>query len=172
MYLRYNQFSSCKIISFPGLYLGIVLILAAIGILITILILIMFHSEGQPQKNSYIIVITRSAANVICWKSHALRTGSDDKVSPMLSSAKMEVTSIVSRDKRNGVMLDVNSSKEDVKNHDNVDDTVTVEDSAVSWKVVAQVLDRFCFYFFLIITIAMNFSFVVALATGGHINGH
>ncbi|XP_060557883.1 neuronal acetylcholine receptor subunit alpha-3-like isoform X2 [Ruditapes philippinarum] len=159
-------------LSVLGLYLGIVLILAAVGILITILILIMFHREGQPDENSFIITLTRNAAKIICWNSSALNTRSDDKVSPMRTSVKTaEVCTVVSSDTNNDVMFDVTDKKRSAQNNDNSVDG-TDETNEITWKIIAQILDRFCFFFFLIITVIMNFSFVVTLATGGRTNGH
>ncbi|XP_045179220.2 neuronal acetylcholine receptor subunit alpha-2-like [Mercenaria mercenaria] len=147
-------------ISVLGLYLGIVLILAAVGILITVLILIMNHKEGQPEENSFIVTITRCTAKMMCWNSSALNSMPNDKVSPMKAGG------VVSTEKHNDVKYDVTGDtlKRDQSWADN-----NIE---LTWKVMAQILDRFCFYVFLIITVVMNFSFVVALATGGRTNGH
>ncbi|XP_053385940.1 neuronal acetylcholine receptor subunit alpha-2-like [Mercenaria mercenaria] len=153
-------------VSVLGLYLGIVLILAAVGILITVLILIMNHKEGQPKENSFIVTITRCTAKMIFWSSSALNSMPNDKVSPMKASAKMETGGVVSTEKRIDVKFDVTGDT--LKR-----DKSWVENNIeLTWKVMAQILDRFCFYVFLIITVVMNFSFVVALATGGRTNGH
>ncbi|XP_053385826.1 neuronal acetylcholine receptor subunit alpha-2-like [Mercenaria mercenaria] len=165
-------------ISVLSLYLGIVLILAAVSILITVLILIMNHKEGQPKENSFVVTITRCTAKMICWNSSALNSMSYDKVSPKKVSAKMETGGIVSTEKLNDVQYDVTCETSNEKLNDATGDTLKRDQSCVdnsielTWMVMAQILDRACFYVFLIITVVMNISFVVALATGGRTNGH
>lgn len=49
-----------------GVYLGIVTMLSALGIFLTVLILIMFHRAGSPKPSSAIMSITRVATRVTC----------------------------------------------------------------------------------------------------------
>ncbi|XP_053386494.1 neuronal acetylcholine receptor subunit alpha-3-like [Mercenaria mercenaria] len=159
-------------LSVLGLYLGIVLIFSAIGILLTILILILFHKEGRPKEGSFVITITCCAARVIRWRIPGLQSKSKhnhvhNKVSPMTDTTTLETRSVVSSDFED----DVNDLKEDL-------DIGTCSiapndvDSGVSWKEVAEIMDRFCFFSFAIITIFMNFAFVLTLAYGGQYNGY
>ena len=59
------------------------------------------------------------------------------------------------------------------KQRDEMDSLEEIDvSSGISWKDIAEVLDRFCFFSFAFITVAMNVAFVVTLAYGGHTTEH
>lgn len=147
------------------------LILAALGILLTVFILILFHKEGKPKANAFIVTITICASKMVCSDS-TFNLSRKDRVSPMRTGAEeMETTSVVSDD---FALCAKNGGKGKKEAFDEVGSAVDLLDDGdvVTWKAIARVLDRFCFFVFLIVTVAMNFSFVVVLAIGGRSNVH
>ncbi|XP_060603269.1 neuronal acetylcholine receptor subunit alpha-3-like [Ruditapes philippinarum] len=153
-------------LSVLGLYLGIVLIFTAIGILLTILILILFHKEGRPKPGSFVETLTHHAARLICCNIPGLQAKSSkehtgNKVSPMTETLETQII------ENSDFEDELNKAKDEL---DSLAETEAI--SGISWKDVAEVLDRFCFFSFAFITIAMNVAFVVTLAYGGQITGH
>lgn len=130
--------ASMTLLSFTGLYLGIVTVMAAVGILLTVLILIIFHKEGAPSSSSLIVRITRVTAMCSC-SAHLVRASRKNKVMP-----EPEVEEGGEKNPSSGdVYYDI------------------------SYAVVATVLDRFCFITFTVVTFMINISFVIALIAGG-----
>lgn len=121
---------------FAGLYLGIVTVLAAFGILISIMILVLFNHDGEPES-SCILAITRFAAKVTC------STGSL-KITPVTKVAPVQ---------ENGHTSRMSNEEQDIM-------------YKASWSDVAKVLDRFCFIMFGSVTVLINVSFVIAISIG------
>lgn len=150
---------------FPGLYLGLVLVLAGLAILLTVFILILYHKEGRPATDSAIMSLTSFAAKVTRMQlsngSGPPSTG-DNRVEPIppLSDTTSLATLDITSSKDVKIISDVNDRNK------SRDDHVTPED-LVTWEEVATILDRFCFILFSLLTITMNISFVIALTVGG-----
>ncbi|XP_053385728.1 neuronal acetylcholine receptor subunit alpha-3-like [Mercenaria mercenaria] len=120
-----------------GLYLALVTILSGFGILLTVIILILFHKKGYAKSKSCIMVITRFAAKFTCSSNVSL------------DSLKNRVTPAPEEEE----------AEKDISQSDVTND--------VTWRDVAIVLDRFCFLVFTLVTVLMNLSFVIALVAGG-----
>ncbi|XP_045179881.2 neuronal acetylcholine receptor subunit alpha-2-like [Mercenaria mercenaria] len=65
-----------------GLYLAIVTVLAAFGILLTVIVLILFHKDGSPESQSLAMRIIWFAAKTTCASS-VLRKRNINRVKPM-----------------------------------------------------------------------------------------
>ena len=61
-----------------------------------------------------------------------------------------------------------NDEKDVTKALENVfKDMKESEEMQITWKFLAVVVDKFCFYVFFLTTIIMNFTFILALSVGG-----
>lgn len=138
---------------FSGMYLGIVTVLAAVGILLTILLLMVYNTEGDVTQSKSvsegcILHFLRFAACFICSSKRRVikyalrRRGKSSRVAPKKGnqSANRNDPSAVT---------------------DSVD-----EEADMTWKEVAIVLDRFTFVVFLAVTIVMNIGCLVGLTVG------
>lgn len=122
------------------------LVLGSVSILLTVLILGLYHKAGKPNDPSCILSFTRIAAKVIRW-NFPPPTGKDvSRVSPLGPDNVDDKT---------------HKNKTDARSVSSVED-----DIEVTWQLVALVLDAFCFYVFFVINLLMNIIFVVILAAG------
>jgi hypothetical protein len=115
---------------------------------------------------SFVETLTYHAARVICCNIPGLQAKSTkehtgNKVSPMTETLETQII------ENNDLADEMNKAKDELKSLAETDPI-----SGISWKDVAEVLDRFCFFSFAFITIAMNVAFVVTLAYGGQSTGH
>ncbi|XP_053386471.1 acetylcholine receptor subunit beta-like 2 isoform X2 [Mercenaria mercenaria] len=150
-------------VSILGIYLGVVLILAALGILVTVLIMYLFHKEGAPKKDSLIMTMTICLARMLCWNTSCVKSAGEETPTMRFSmgSYNFEDAGYI-----NG---NLENFSNDTKDGTKVVNKIKSErdENEITWKFVATVFDRFCFYLFLISTILMNLSFVFALSEGG-----
>lgn len=141
------------------------MIFSALASLLTILILILYHKGGHPKRNSLGVRFSLFAAKVICWDKVCIKPEENHAkniVSPMTETTTMDTLSVSSSD--------FNDDIAEEKNKANVNSCSIEFKCSISWKDIAQVLDRLCFLSFTVVTVLMNFVFVVTLANGGHNN--
>ena len=166
-----------------GLYLGLVLVLAAIGILLTVMIILTYHKHGSPDPCAWYMKLMCVLARVICWYNTESFPTNDWKI----RCAKHTITHI-NNNLNNNTSNDNNNMTPEVVQvgdreiyivdgprdlHKHSDrrklneqfDDVTNE---VTWKHVALVLDRFCFYVFSVTTVLMNVSSLAVLSCGNN----
>ena len=138
------SFCLCILYYFSGLYLAWVLLLSAVAILLTVGIMILAKREGYLKSRSFWHVITRIAAKVTCH--------------PLPVAGKSRHTSTVS------------PKLEDVSDDESDESEKVMPRIELEWTEVSLILDKFCFIIFSIMSIVMNFSFVIALTVGGEVN--
>ncbi|KAH3791714.1 hypothetical protein DPMN_145203 [Dreissena polymorpha] len=139
-------------------YLGIVTVLAAVGMLITVLLLMVYHNEvdlndSRSVSSGCILLIARVAASCICSsKRHRFGRRCSTKI--------VTVVPVNGHESATGKQSRVSAggSKE----------SATEKDASVTWQDVAIILDRFVFIIFLTVTVAINVGFPVGLVVCGN----
>ncbi|XP_052237761.1 neuronal acetylcholine receptor subunit alpha-2-like [Dreissena polymorpha] len=140
-----------------SMYLGIVTVLSAVGMLTTVLLLMVYHnedgiSESTSASSECILLIARVAATLICSsKRHLIGRRVSSKVVKVVPVNGHEHAALEQR---------VKSAESGKKGADD-------EKANVTWQDVAIILDRFVFIVFLAVTVAINFGFLVGLVVGG-----
>ncbi|XP_052237764.1 neuronal acetylcholine receptor subunit alpha-2-like [Dreissena polymorpha] len=140
-----------------AMYLGIVTVLSAVGMLTTVLLLMVYHnedgiSESTSASSECILLIARVAATLICSsKRHLIGRRVSSKVVKVVPVNGHEHAALEQR---------VKSAESGKKGADD-------EKANVTWQDVAIILDRFVFIVFLAVTVAINFGFLVGLVVGG-----
>ncbi|KAH3753484.1 hypothetical protein DPMN_188121 [Dreissena polymorpha] len=140
------------------MYLGVVTVMAAVGMLITVLLLMVYHnedaiSESTSMSSKCILMIASIAATFIrSFKKHLIGRRATSKVVKVMPVNGHENAAEKKRVK----------SAESGKERD--DD----EDANVTWQDVAIILDRFVFIIFLAVSVAINFGFLIGLVVGGN----
>lgn len=170
---------------FSGLYLGLVLVLAAIGILLTVLIILTYHKHGSPDPAAWYMKLTCFFARVICWYNTSyfpaysfrvrfacnnnninnnnnddMTNNSNNNNDANVVTASVEEVYVLDKPKEAHKYSDTR------KLNDNFNDITNDVTNDVTWKHVALVLDRFCFYVFFTTTVLMNVSSIAVLASG------
>ncbi|XP_052237893.1 neuronal acetylcholine receptor subunit alpha-2-like [Dreissena polymorpha] len=141
-----------------AMYLGVVTVMAAVGMLITVLLLMVYHnedaiSESTSMSSKCILMIASIAATFIrSFKKHLIGRRATSKVVKVMPVNGHENAAEKKRVK----------SAESGKERD--DD----EDANVTWQDVAIILDRFVFIIFLAVSVAINFGFLIGLVVGGN----
>ncbi|KAH3791193.1 hypothetical protein DPMN_144673 [Dreissena polymorpha] len=134
------------------MYLGMVTVLAAVGILMTIMLLMVFNTEGdvnQSVSESCDLRFLKFAACFIC-------------------SSKRRVIHTVLRRRGSASTVQVSptqGNRSASRGNQPVTDSFDGE-ADMTWKEVAIVLDRFVFVVFLAVTIFMNVGCLVGLMVG------
>lgn len=151
-----------------------VLILAAVGILLTVLIILTYHKQGAPDHSAWYMKIIVLFARCICWydTNHfpAIEVKRDLPKKRYnnnndSSSIEIPVNNHVIQElrKHSGYHLhnDIPYKRKmkQISRNNNYNSDVT-------WKHVALVLDRFCFYVFFATTVMMNVTSVAVLVSG------
>ncbi|XP_052814410.1 neuronal acetylcholine receptor subunit alpha-3-like isoform X2 [Mya arenaria] len=141
-------------VSVLGLYLGVITVLAAVGILLTVLLQLMYHTEGRPKLTGVhgcVLAVTRFAARVVCSTKQELLTSRvrTQKVVP-LSQTDLKKASPAKNDEET-MSLGRDTDLADI-----------------SWSEIAIIWDRFLFVIFMAVTVIMNISFIIALVAGGN----
>lgn len=166
-----------------GLYLGLVLVLAAIGILLTVLIILTYHKDGSPDPTAWYMKLTCMFARVICWYNTSYFPANPYRDSYACNNNNdNSKNNNNNRNSRNKNAMVVEASVEAVHVHkkpsethkysdrrklnDNYSDITNDVLSDITWQHVALVLDRFCFYVFFTTTVLMNVASVAILACG------
>lgn len=127
---------------------------AAVGILLTVLLLFMYHTEGRPKTSGAegaMLAMTRCAAAFICSSNkHKLMTSNTKtcKVAPLSENN------------------DRSSKTPKTKQSDDEESLYEVEYADITWAEMARIWDRFMLIVFAILTIVMNISFIIALTVG------
>lgn len=138
------------------MYLGVITILSAVGILVTVLLLYMHHMEGSPSVVGFqgvLVKMTRCAAACIC---------SSDKHKLMTSYANRSTLKIAHRDENEKTVEMRGSPKIDIEVLSDVDR----ERQLITWSEMAAIWDRCMFISFTVATILMNICFLMALTLG------
>ena len=121
-----------------------VVILSGFAVLLTVMVLVIFHKDGKPKQGSCVMAATCFITKITCWKM------------PEPENADVEnVTKVVPFDEKE-------NEDEKVETGTNMD--LFMLD--LSWHELAEIWDRFCFFMFLIVAIVMNISFITILAIG------
>ena len=152
------------------------LIVAASGIMSTVIVLYLYHKEGSPAKGSLISRLSVCFAKLLCWNMTSV--GLVDKIDKA-GVRQISVKSIKLSDVRPPSYRDLNLKKrglttrpdgKDVSSKvakvERDDEETDDEERDITWKMVGLVVDKFCFYLYFIFTIVMNFTFVLALSAG------
>ncbi|KAH3836077.1 hypothetical protein DPMN_109446 [Dreissena polymorpha] len=134
-------------VSVLGMYLGIVTVLAAVGILMTIMLWMVYNTEGDVNQSKSgsegcVLHFLKFAACCIC-------------------SSKRRLINRVLRRRGKPSTAQVAPTKGNQPVTDSFD-----EEADMTWKEVAIVLDRFVFVVFLAVTIFMNVGCLVGLMVG------
>ena len=132
-----------------------VLVLAGFSIVLTVMILMLFHKTGRPKHNSIIFAFTCLVARFICWRvphSHR-KVNCDNK-----DGSRVRPIELVELDDKTHV----------INKADTCSITSNDEDDDVTWERVALILDRFMFYSFFTVNCLMNITFVALLASGNN----
>ncbi|XP_060587804.1 acetylcholine receptor subunit beta-like 2 isoform X2 [Ruditapes philippinarum] len=164
-------------VSVLALWLGFVLIVAASGIMSTVIVLYLYHKEGSPAKGSWISRVSVCFAKVLCWKMTSI--GLVDKIDKsgvrQISVESIKVSDIRPPSyqdfKKKGLTTatkpDAKTASPELAKAIKDEDDNEEEERDITWKMVGMVFDKFCFYLYLIFTIVMDFTFVLALSAGG-----
>jgi Fe2+ transport system protein B len=150
-----------------ALWLGLVLIVAACGILSTVVVLHIAHREGAPVRGTKMFAFGQFMARLLCWQmttigAREVETQKPKRITvksfkPDIANKRFEKKNVQKSDEK-----DVTHALEKV-----LKDLKDAEEREITWKFIAVVFDKFCFYAFLLTTIIMNFTFVLALSVGG-----
>ncbi|XP_060587553.1 neuronal acetylcholine receptor subunit beta-3-like [Ruditapes philippinarum] len=159
-------------VSVLALWLGLVLIVAACGILSTVVVLHIAHREGAPVRGTKMFAFGQFMARLLCWQmttigareveTHKPKRITVKSFKPDIANKRFEKKNVQKNDEK-----DVTHALEKV-----LKDLKDAEEREITWKFIAVVFDKFCFYAFLLTTIIMNFTFVLALSVVHHYQFH
>ena len=121
-----------------GIYLAATLCVAALATLVTVGILFIYHKKGEPKAGSSLCNLSRSVG----------------KFCRVLDESEMEDAGT--------------KAEEDAERSTNQEGGKKGEGSGpLTWINIAEIWDRFCFYFFVVLTILLNVIFIIILVAGG-----
>ncbi|XP_052788752.1 neuronal acetylcholine receptor subunit alpha-2-like [Mya arenaria] len=136
-------------VSVLGVYLGVVMVMAAFGVFLTVLILLIHHRPGNPGSSCVLVKITRICARVLCME-FPRGDEQEDAQSNMVSPLKD------TKEANGGSRVNITQTRETSQ--------ISSIDVEVTWVRMAEILDRTIFILFLTLTLLINIIFVAVLA--------
>ncbi|WAQ96112.1 ACHA2-like protein [Mya arenaria] len=128
---------------------GRFMVMAAFGVFLTVLILLIHHRPGNPGSSCVLVKITRICARVLCME-FPRGDEQEDAQSNMVSPLKD------TKEANGGSRVNITQTRETSQ--------ISSIDVEVTWVRMAEILDRTIFILFLTLTLLINIIFVAVLA--------